>query len=125
MTLTPLAEQLAGWITSIGDASGFPALVYLLSSAINYLVPSGGSQWIIEAPYVLQAGSHHGLDAAVTTIAFAYGDMSSNFMQPFWAIPLLSVTRVAFGEIMGYCLLFFAACFAVTMVAVFAMPVMM
>ncbi len=40
-----------------------------------------------DPPYVLQAGGHQGLAAAVTTLAFAWGDMSSNFIQPFWSVP--------------------------------------
>lgn len=125
MTLTPLAAHLTDWIASIGTRHTLPALVYLLSAAINYLVPSGGSQWVIEAPYILAAGARHGLSEGMTTLAFAYGDMSTNLIQPFWAIPLLSVTGVAFGEIMGYCLLLFGACFAFTMVAVGLMPLLM
>ncbi len=125
MTLTPLALQLTDWIAAIGNATTFPGLVYLLSAAINYLVPSGGSQWVIEAPYILAAGARHGLSEGLTTLAFAYGDMSTNFIQPFWAIPLLSVTGVAFGEIMGYCLLLFGACFGATMFAVTVMPLLL
>ncbi len=124
MTLTPLAGHLTDWIAGIGGPSTYPSLVYLLSAAINYLVPSGGSQWVIEAPYVLAAGARHGLSEGMTTLAFAYGDMSTNFIQPFWAIPLLSVTRVSFGEIMGYCLLLFGVCSGATLLLLTAMPLL-
>lgn len=122
MTLTPLAMHLTDWVASIGTQQTYPMVVYLLSGAVNYLVPSGGSQWVIEAPYVLEAGARHGVPHGVTTMAFAYGDMSTNLIQPFWAIPLLNVTGVAFGEIMGYCLLLFAACSGFTLFAVWALP---
>ncbi len=122
MTLTPLAEQMTGWIASVGDHRTYPAIVYVLSAVVNYLVPSGGSQFVIEAPYILAAGAQHGLPHGATVMAFAYGDMSTNLIQPFWAIPLLSVTGVAFGEIMGYCLLLFATVSAATLAAVLLMP---
>jgi short-chain fatty acids transporter len=122
MQLTPLAMQLTEQLSALGGPASYPSLVYVMSSALNYLVPSGGSQWVIEAPYILAAGAKHGLSDAMTTLAFAYGDMSSNFIQPFWAIPLLSVTAVSFGEIMGYCLMLFGACFGFTMIAVALMP---
>ncbi len=122
MTLTPLAVHMTDWIAAAGGRETYPMLVYVLSAVVNYLVPSGGSQWVIEAPYILEAGARHGLPHAATTMAFAYGDMSTNLIQPFWAIPLLSVTGIAFGEIMGYCLLLFAACSGATMVAIWAMP---
>lgn len=122
MTLTPLAARMTDWIAALGDAHTYPAIVYSLSAVVNYLVPSGGSQFVIEAPYILAAGARHGLADGATVMAFAYGDMSTNLIQPFWAIPLLSVTGVAFGEIMGYCLLLFLSVSAATLAAVFAMP---
>lgn len=124
MTLTPLAAAMTDTVASAGGAQSWPTLVYLLSAAVNYLVPSGGSQWVIEAPFILQAGAHHGLPHGLTTLAFCYGDMSTNLVQPFWAIPLLSVTGVAFGEIMGYCLLLFGACFGFTLLALQLMPLL-
>ncbi len=122
MTMTPLAERMTDWVSSVGSRGSYPLVVYGLSAVINYLVPSGGSQWVIEAPYILAAGAHHGLPHAATTLAFAYGDMSTNLIQPFWAIPLMSVTGVSFGQIMGYCLLIFLACTAVSSVAMVLMP---
>ena len=125
MTLTPLAEHMAAWVASLGNATTWPLVVYLLSAVVNYLVPSGGSQWVIEAPYILPAGAEHGISEAVTTMAFAYGDMSTNLIQPFWAIPLLSVTGAAFGEIMGYGVLFFGVAMGVTAVLLLALPALL
>jgi short-chain fatty acids transporter len=42
-------------------------------------------------------------------MAYAYGDMATNLVQPFWAIPLLGVARLEFRDILGYGLLFLAA----------------
>lgn len=33
----------------------------------------------------------------------AYSDMTTNLIQPFWAIPILTVAGLRFGDIMGYC----------------------
>ena len=30
-------------------------------------------------------------------------DMTTNLIQPFWAIPILTVAGLRFGDIMGYC----------------------
>jgi short-chain fatty acids transporter len=38
-------------------------------------------------------------------MAYAYGDMATNLIQPFWAIPLLGVARLEFRDILGYELL--------------------
>jgi short-chain fatty acids transporter len=40
-------------------------------------------------------------------MAYAYGDMATNIIQPFWAIPLLSVARLEFRDILGYEILLF------------------
>jgi short-chain fatty acids transporter len=122
ITATALGAELTALLEGAGDASTYPLLVYVVSAAMNYLVPSGGSQWVLEAPAILRAGAALGVPHATTTMAFAYGDMSTNLIQPFWAIPLLSVTGVRFGEIMGYCTLLFAVVVAVTLVAVAWMP---
>jgi len=44
----------------------------------------------------------------ITVIAYAWGDMVTDIIQPFWAIPLLGVAKLGFRDIMGYCLLYFA-----------------
>ena len=41
-------------------------------------------------------------------MAYAYGDMATNIIQPFWAIPLLGVARLDFRDILGYEILVFA-----------------
>jgi len=48
----------------------------------------------------------HG-SAASEPAAYAYGDMATNLIQPFWAIPLLSVARLDFRDILGYEILVF------------------
>ena len=35
-------------------------------------------------------------------MALAYGDQWTNMLQPFWALPLLGITRVPASSIIGY-----------------------
>lgn len=37
-------------------------------------------------------------------MAMAYGDQLTNMVQPFWALPLLGMTRVRAKDISGDCL---------------------
>jgi short-chain fatty acids transporter len=55
-------------------------------------------------------------------LAYAYGDSTTNLVQPFFAIPILAVTRLRFGDVVGYTFLIALACFAVSAVAVFLIP---
>jgi short-chain fatty acids transporter len=57
---------------------------------------------------VLRAGGTLGVPVAETAMAYAYGDMATNIIQPFWAIPLLGVSRLEFRDILGYEILVFA-----------------
>ena len=61
---------------------------------------------------------------SVTTVvlAYAYGDGTTNLIQPFWAIPILAVARLRFGEMVGYTFLVAAACFAISVVAMLLIP---
>ena len=55
-------------------------------------------------------------------LSYAYGDQTAHLIQPFWAIPILTVTRLRFGDVVGYSLLVFAACFAASVVAMLLIP---
>ena len=38
-------------------------------------------------------------------MALAYGDQITNMLQPFWALPLLGITKLKAREILPYTLL--------------------
>ena len=105
---TALASVITHGFLSVASARTYPLVVFLYSSVLNYFVPSGGGKWAIEAPYVLSAGAALGVPVARTAMAYAYGDMATNIIQPFWAIPLLSVARLEFRDILGYEILVWA-----------------
>ncbi len=50
-------------------------------------------------------------------LAYAYRDSTTNLIQPFFAVPILAVTRLRFGDIVGYTSVVALACFVVTLVA--------
>jgi len=102
-----LAEIVGRWFVSVSSAKTYPALVYWYSGLVNYFVPSGGSKWAIEAPYLIDAAQNLGVPTAKVVTSYAWGDMATDLIQPFWAIPLLSVAKVEFKEILGYELLIF------------------
>jgi len=77
------------------------------SGILNYIVPSGGAKWAVEAPYIMTAAKNLGVSGPMTVIAYAWGDMITDVIQPFWAIPLLGVAKLNFRDIMGYCMIYF------------------
>ena len=82
-----------------------PIFTFLSSALINLLVPSGGGQWALQSPLILETTLTLGLDRARMLMAFCYGDELTNMLQPFWALPLLSITGLRAREIMGYTIL--------------------
>jgi len=46
----------------------------------------------------------------------------TDIIQPFWAIPLLSMARLSFRDIMGYCIVIFLVYFLLTTVAFMVSP---
>ena len=99
---TQLAKKIAEAFVSVASPRTFPLITFWYSGILNYFVPSGGSKWAIEAPYLLEAGRRLDVSVERTAMAYAYGDMSTNLIQPFWAIPLLSVAKLEFSDILGY-----------------------
>ena len=100
----------------------YPLVVYVYSGFMNLFVPSAGSKWLIEAPYLLPAAQELGVSATTTVLAYAYGDSTTNLIQPFWAIPILTVTRLKFGDILGYTGIVAVVCTLVSVVAMLLIP---
>ena len=99
---TGLAVTLANLFLAVATERSFPFVVFLYSAVLNYFVPSGGAKWAMEAPYVLGAAARLGVPVPEVAMAYAYGDMATNLIQPFWAIPLLGVARLEFRDILGF-----------------------
>ena len=105
---TGLASVFASWFLAVANARTYPLVVFWYSAVLDYFVPSGGGKWAIEASYVLRAGAELGVGVPEVAMAYAYGDMATNIIQPFWAIPLLGVARLDFRDILGFEILVFA-----------------
>ena len=48
-----------------------------------------------------------GANLPKTIMAMAYGDQLTNMLQPFWALPLLGITKLKAQEILPYSFIFF------------------
>ena len=123
MNNTGLGAWLGRLFADFATPRTYPLVVYVYSGFMNLFVPSAGSKWLIEAPYLIPAGEELGVSLTTVVLSYAYGDSTTNMIQPFWAIPILAVARLRFGEVLGYTSLVAAACFAVTVVAMLLIPV--
>lgn len=97
-----LVEQLSDFFVANSTQSTFPIYTFLSSGLVNIFVPSGGGQWAIQGPIIINAASELGVSAPKAIMALSYGDQITNMLQPFWALPLLGITGLKARSILPY-----------------------
>ncbi len=105
VTGTGLGGMLAEALVGATDRDGLPFALFLASGVLNVFVPSGGGQWAVQGPLVLESCQTLGLPLEKGIMAMAFGDELTNMLQPFWALPLLGITGLKAREILPYTLL--------------------
>ena len=102
---TGLSDKAARLLTSISTHDTFALLVALYSATLGVFIPSGGSKWIIEAPYVLQAAIEHHVNLGWVVQIYNASEALPNLINPFFMLPLLGILRLRARDLVGYGLL--------------------
>lgn len=118
ITSTHLSQQLAAAFVSISTPGSFPAVVAIYSAVLGVFVPSGGSKWIIEAPYVMSAAHELKVHLGWVVAAYDLGEALANLVQPFWMLPILGMFGLRARDVMGYTFIVFLALTPVVLVLV-------
>jgi short-chain fatty acids transporter len=118
ITATHLNERLAGAFVDVSTATSFPAIVAVYSAVLGVFVPSGGSKWVIEAPYVMAAAHTLKVHLGWVVAAYDLGEALANLLQPFWMLPILGMFGLRARDVMGYTLVVFLALTPVVIVLV-------
>lgn len=105
MQYSGLADEISKLFVTISTKNTLPLWTFLSGGLVNFFVPSGGGQWVVQGPIVLKAAQDLGSDPAKVSMALAWGDAWTNMIQPFWALPLLGMAGLQLKDIMGYCLI--------------------
>lgn len=103
MTASGLAAVFSEWFIAISNDTTFYLFTFYSAGLVNFFVPSGGGQWAVQAPIMLEAAQAIGADYAKTAMAIAWGDAWTNMIQPFWALPALAIAGLKAKDIMGFC----------------------
>jgi short-chain fatty acids transporter len=106
MTMSPLSRNLAGFFVRVSSHGTFPVLVTIYSAILGLFVPSGGSKWIIEAPYVLQAAKDLHVNLGWVVQIYNTAEALPNLVNPFWMLPLLGILKVRARDLVGYGILY-------------------
>ncbi len=104
---THLNEVIAGFFVSLSTKETYPALVAIYSAVLGVFVPSGGSKWVIEAPYVMQAAHDLKVHLGWMVAVYDLGEALANLVQPFWMLPVLGLFGLKARDVMGYTFLVF------------------
>jgi short-chain fatty acids transporter len=118
ITTTHLSEQVANLFVRVSTPVSFPALVAIYSAVLGVFVPSGGSKWVIEAPYVMEAAHTLKVHLGWVVAAYDLGEALANLVQPFWMLPVLGLFKLGARDVMGYTIVVFLALTPVVIVLV-------
>jgi short-chain fatty acids transporter len=102
MKFSGLSVLLTDFFIGISTQFSFPVYTLISAGLVNIFVPSGGGQWIVQGPIIVEAAKHLNVPVAKAVMALAYGDELTNMLQPFWALPLLGITGLKAKEIIPY-----------------------
>jgi short-chain fatty acids transporter len=97
-----LINDFSAWMGGLANETTAPLFTFISAGVVNLFVPSGGGQWAIQGPIALELGTQVGVAPSKMVMSVAYGDQLTNMLQPFWALPLLAITKVKAREIVGY-----------------------
>tara|TARA_B100001113_G_C21089332_1_gene613601 strand:+ start:127 stop:1476 length:1350 start_codon:yes stop_codon:yes gene_type:complete len=104
-----MIDIMSNFFVSISNETSFPIFTFISAGLVNIFVPSGGGQWAIQGPIIIEAASQLGVSISKSIMALAYGDQLTNMLQPFWALPLLGITGLKAKEILPYTLILLIA----------------
>lgn len=108
LTSSGLIAQISEAFIAISSEGTYPILTFLSAGAVNFFVPSGGGQWAVQGPLMVEALGVLEIPASTVVMALSYGDAWTNMLQPFWALPLLGIMGLRARDIMGYTALVWA-----------------
>ncbi|MGO1909797.1 MAG: TIGR00366 family protein [Brevibacterium linens] len=102
ISATGLGVIISQAFTAISSATTWPFIAFIYSGILNVAVPSGGSKFVIEAPYIVPTTLDLHADLSLVMQAYQMGDAVFNLLIPFFALPYLANFKMKFGEVVGY-----------------------
>jgi short-chain fatty acids transporter len=99
---TAISPWLSNLFVRITTHGTYPLLVALYSAVLGVFVPSGGSKWVIEAPYILQAANLHQVHLGWVVQIYNASEALPNLVNPFWMLPLLGILKLKARDLVGY-----------------------
>ncbi len=135
MMYTGLGTMISEWMSGFAGVASLPAIAQFAGAVVNFFVPSAGGEWAVVGPSFIEsaksvgsalpAGELQDLIAKVA-LAVAYGETSTNLLQPFFLLIILPVmgagVRIQARDVMGYMAIPFVVWYVVTLVILTWVP---
>jgi short-chain fatty acids transporter len=128
MMFTGLGSMIADWMSSFATPTSLPAIAQFAGAAVNFFIPSAGGEWAVVGPSFVEAAKSVGSTLspgelqqliAKVAMAVAYGETSTNLLQPFFLLIILPVmgagVRIQARDVMGYMVIPFVVWYSITM----------
>lgn len=131
MMFTGLGAAIAAWLAGFASPQSLPAIAQFVGAAVNFAIPSAGGEWAVVGPGLIETTNH--LAAAMTpedhqalvarvAMAVAYGETSTNLLQPFFLLIIMPVmgagVRVQARDVMGHLVVPFVLSYAICLAVV-------
>ena len=102
MAASGLAQMLVNFFVGFSSPETLPFAAFFSAGVLNLFIPSGGGQWAVQGPIMMDAAVQLDADLALTAMAVALGDQWTNLIQPLVVIPILAIAGLHIRQIMGY-----------------------
>jgi len=136
MEYTGLGETIAAWMASGASLMTLPLLAQASGAIVNFAIPSGGGEWAVIGPTIVEAARTVAVElppdqfleyVSRIALAVAYGETSTNLLQPFYLLIILPVmgagVNIQARDVMGYLVIPFVAWYATTALLITFVPI--
>ncbi|HEX6997273.1 MAG TPA: TIGR00366 family protein [Gammaproteobacteria bacterium] len=107
LTDSGLATKMSDFFVSISTEHTFPVMVGIYSAFLGLFIPSAGGKWLIEAPYLLEAGRELHVHLGWVVQTYNATEALANLIHPFWMLPVVGILGLKARDIIGYSMLQF------------------
>ncbi len=127
MMFSGLGALVSEWLAGGATMATLPLIAQFAGAAVNFAIPSAGGEWAVIGPSLtetaLSVSAHLPPDqqqafVAKIAMAVAYGETSTNLLQPFFLLIVLPVmgagVLIQARDVMGYLVIPFVATYALT-----------
>ena len=134
MMFTGLGAAVAAGMAALATPQTLSAIAQFVGAAVNFAIPSAGGEWavvgpgLVEAAKTLTAGDPAAQQALVARVAMAvaYGETSTNLLQPFFLLIIMPVmgagVRLEARDVMGHLATPFVILYSATLVLLVSLP---